>query len=517
MANSGKQVISKVISKSIGINLNLKNLISQLTHRPGRLGNMSKKRKSSSKLTQSQSHSHSHSQSYKYKHKKQRVLHTHTNSSTNSSPNFSSNSPTYLDTLIDTYYDNDKVCESYLKTAAKRIHIYPRTSRIIVIGDIHGDFHAAIKCLVLAKVIEVTTMTPNTHSTIEMTNFFKSMRWIGANTYVVQLGDQIDRVRAQHWDSNNIALDTAFDDEGSTLELFYLFTYLDTLAQEHDGHVFSILGNHEIMNTEGDFRYVSAREFNAFSKQLKSTYYYKSKFPYNSLTLKKNMKILNNNKIKKPDGYRERLYSFAPTGICANLLGVNYYTMLQVGSWLFCHGGPTFATISKYNIELLNNIVSFHLLGLDTKTKDIYHNYCEIIKPKLSNKLSNKSSALDSDGSDGSDGSDDSDGVFWSRKYSNIGKPLPNKESQLCNEIDKALKAYNILNNPSTPSHHIAVGHSPQHLNNLGMNSICNGRVWRCDVGMSKAFGESDLTDKTRLPQVLEIINDNEVTVLSFT
>ena len=404
-----------------------------------------------------------------------------------------SSHPTYLDTLISNYYDNDKVTNNYLESAAKRIHIYPPTSRVIVIGDIHGDFHAAIKCLVLAEVIKVPTLTPDTHSLTKLTTFFNSIIWIGGNTYVVQLGDQIDRVRPQNWDSNNIALGSTFDDEGSTLGLFYLFTYLDTLAKVHNGRVFSILGNHEIMNIEGDFRYVSKGEFRAFGKQLGSIYSSKSKYPYHSQTLKNNAHILSDKKIQKLEGFRERLYSFAPTGICANLLAVNYYTVLQIGSWIFCHGGPTVETLSKYNVELLNNIVSFYLLGLENNANDIKKNYYEIVKPK------------------------NHDGILWSREYSDMGLPSAEKDSQLCKNIDNTLQVYNSVNNPSTKAHHIAVGHSPQYSHNLGINSICGGRVWRCDVGMSKAFNErkNDKSNNTyRLPQVLEIINDTEVRVI---
>ena len=55
--------------------------------------------------------------------------------------------------------------------------------------------------------------------------FFKNIKWIGKDTYVVQLGDQIDRVRPQKWDHNDITRDNAYKDEGSTLEILYLFYY----------------------------------------------------------------------------------------------------------------------------------------------------------------------------------------------------------------------------------------------------------------------------------------------------
>ena len=54
-----------------------------------------------------------------------------------------------------------------------------------------------------------------------------------------------------------------------------------------------------------------------------------------------------------------------------------------------------------------------------------------------------------------------------------------------------------IINN-GEPGGGIVVGHTPQ----TNINSVCSGRVWLTDNGMSQAFGERD--DDTRI-QVLEI------------
>jgi len=396
----------------------------------------------------------------------------------------------YIKQLIHQYYDNDKVADQYLKSAHRKIHIYPPQHRIIIIGDIHGDFEAAIKCLVLSRCIEEPQLIPKTKSISEMTDFFDSLKWIGGDTYIIQLGDQIDRIRPQTWDSNNIANHDTFDDEGSTLELFYLFNHLDTLAKQHEGRVLCIIGNHEIMNVEGDFRYVSKKEFHSFNQHLATTYHKNCKYPYTSRTLKKNHKLLNNSTYKPP-GYRERLYAFAPSGLCSNLIADNYYTILQVGSWLICHGGPTLNTLSTYNIELLNNIVSLYLLGMDSKSNHILDSYLNIINPTNSSD----------------------DGILWSREFSEKIKPHSDQEHQLEKDIINILEQYNIKNNPGTKAKYVAVGHTPQFHSGKGINSVCNGRVWRCDVGMSKAFG--DLKDASRKPQVLEILNDNTIKVLS--
>ena len=57
--------------------------------------------------------------------------------------------------------------------------IFPKQKRVVSIGDIHGDWRALVYCLSAAKVIDENTG-----------------KWIGKDTYVVQLGDCTDRYRA---------------------------------------------------------------------------------------------------------------------------------------------------------------------------------------------------------------------------------------------------------------------------------------------------------------------------------
>jgi len=56
---------------------------------------------------------------------------------------------------------------------------------------------------------------------------------------------------------------------------------------------------------------------------------------------------------------------------------------------------------------------------------------------------------------------------------------------------------------------HIAIGHTTQFSSNKGINSICNDRVWRCDVGMSRAFGNRT-SEPYRHPQVMEILSSED-------
>jgi hypothetical protein len=435
-----------------------------------------------------------------------------TNKNKNTSTNKKSSS--YINTIVKEYYNNDNVKKNYLNTLENKNHIFPQQKRVIVIGDIHGDFNVAINCLVLSKCIEDIEI-PENKSVSEMNKFFSKLKWIGGNTYVVQLGDQIDRVRPQKWDSNDVTRDLAHKDEGSTLEIFYLFYYLDKLARMEgsNGRVLSIIGNHEIMNIEGDFRYVSLQEFKSFKAHLSNVYHRQSKFPYNTKTLKKNSYKLSkksnmymnkqsnkstihtSNKYDNlPEGYRERLLSFSPTGICSNLIGSNSYTILQIGNWLFCHGSPVLNTLKNYPVDMINNIVSMFLLGIDTDNEYIDKHYKTIT-------------------------SSGEESILWNRDFGETELTDDNEEILLQN-LNIILKAYNKKNSAlqttlkTKPVTHIAIGHTIQDTNKNGINSICNDRAWRCDVAMSNAFGDNKKTSKFRRPQVLEIIDGIHCKVL---
>lgn len=408
----------------------------------------------------------------------------------------------YISKLIKLYYNNDKVSDDYLTTAHKITHIFPPHQRIIVIGDIHGDFEVAIKCLILAKCIE--NIEPPQHKTVRaMDVFFKTIEWIGGDTYIVQLGDQIDRIRPQQWDTNNISKDTAYEDEGSTLEIFYLFHYLDELARLQNGRVFSIIGNHEIMNVDGDFRYVSRKEFHCFKNHLQKIYHSRSKFPYHSNTLKQNSAKLQNDEnissaqtnshSKLPIGYKERLYAFSPTGLCANLIAKNYYTMLQIGNWLFCHGSPTLHISTTYSINLVNNIVALYLLGIESTNNQLTQHFDAIMKPHTNE--TNKTNETNETS------------ILWARTFGEKSN-MQSQEKQLSIMLDNILTAHNTKNHNNTDimkATHIAIGHTPQFEH--GINSICNKKVWRCDIGMSRAFTTNNSNIEKKSIQVLEILN----------
>lgn len=420
--------------------------------------------------------------------------------------------PDYLEKLIHTYYDNDTCVSKYLASTHHKLYILPPARRIIVIGDIHGDFDAAVKCLILADCI-APIESPDVKTVENMDSFFKSLVWTGGDTQVVQLGDQIDRVRPRKWDSNSISQTEAQDDEGSTLEIFYLFWHLNQLAQQAQptpGAIHCIIGNHEIMNVEGNFSYVSSAEFYSFKNHLSHVYYPNSKYPYHSRTLHNTRQTQKSKGL--PVGYQQRLYAFSPTGLCSNFMAQNYYTLLQIGNWLFCHGSPTLYTLATYEIDLINTITAMYLLGLDANISINSSNNTSNSIEYHFDKIMNNDTSFQEPTS-----------LIWSRTFGEIHPVSTQKE--LIHMLNTILATYNKKNNNKTIQNtvtHIAVGHTPQIHNNkqLGINSICNGRVWRCDIGISKAFNnKAEPNNQNNIPkkrkiQVLEIL-DNKTNILT--
>ena len=60
----------------------------------------------------------------------------------------------------------------------------------------------------------------------------ENVEWIGYDTYVVQLGDQVDRCRPSSWYRDVCADDNTYKDEGSDLKIMRLLDNLHLKALE---------------------------------------------------------------------------------------------------------------------------------------------------------------------------------------------------------------------------------------------------------------------------------------------
>ena len=332
------------------------------------------------------------------------------------------------------------------------IGMYPAQKKLVAIGDLHGDLIATLKVLKLAEVIPQNTTINN----------IANVQWTGGDTWVIQLGDQIDRCRPDDWIQNCLKdLSDVYEDEGNNMLIFKLFLRLDDEAKKYGGRVLGLLGNHELMNVDKDFRYVSPKEFLEFVPEKdRTSKYTKDGFPL---------------------GYYHRTKAFERGGNIAKTYSIKKKSIMTIGSFVFVHGGMSIDLAKKYSIAEINQIVAKWLLKQDSEQETKI--FDEIFRD------------------------DDDMSPFWCRIFSE-------EEGEDENTLENFNKLINNLNQKNKllqPIKGMVVAHTPQFMDNKYLNGIYNKRLWRIDVGMSRAFGKQDDCgeNKYRQPQILIIHNDS--------
>jgi hypothetical protein len=123
---------------------------------------------------------------------------------------------------------------------------HPAARRLVAIGDLHGDLggmRAALRAAgAIASPTDVGRAAPPeaARSTIASDD-----HWVGGDLVVVQTGDVLDRG----------------DDEQAMLDMI---ARLEREARAAGGELIMLVGNHELMNAAGDFRYVTPGGFKDF-------------------------------------------------------------------------------------------------------------------------------------------------------------------------------------------------------------------------------------------------------------
>ncbi|MCL2822654.1 MAG: metallophosphoesterase [Polyangiaceae bacterium] len=271
---------------------------------------------------------------------------------------------------------------------------FTTTGRVIAIGDLHGDMNATIRALRTANVID------------------NNNKWSAGNAVLVQTGDILDRG----------------DDERAILDLFQR---LQSEAEQSGGAIHTLIGNHEVMNIEGDFRYVTHNGFTTFENVVS---------PPNPII-----------ETKTPTIQIPRALAFAPGGPYAKQLA-KHHTIIMVNNTVFAHGSVLPKHV-KYGIGKINRDVQ---------------NW-------MNNTTRNLPTIMSND-----------DAPTWSRRFSS-----PNLNPTDCQTLSDMLSQIG--------AQRMVIGHTPQ---KNGINSECNQRVWRIDVGLASHYGSNP-------SQVLEIANDN--------
>jgi len=156
----------------------------------------------------------------------------------------------------------------------------PAAGRLVAIGDLHGDLGGTRAALRAAGAID-------DHD-----------RWVGGELVVVQTGDVLDRG----------------DDEHAILDLI---ARLEVEARAAGGAFVFLLGNHELMNAAGDFRYVTPAGLHAFDD-----------VPHAGAPAR----------ARVPEQLRGRVAALAPGGSYARRLA-QHAVIAIVGDTVFAHAG----------------------------------------------------------------------------------------------------------------------------------------------------------------------------------
>ena len=105
---------------------------------------------------------------------------------------------------------------------------WEHVDRVVVFGDLHGDYAKFHDMLVEAGLIDSRD------------------NWSGGKTHLVQVGDVPDRAP-------------------DTRKILDLMIKLEPQARRAGGYLHALIGNHEAMNMESDLRYTTPGEFAAFA------------------------------------------------------------------------------------------------------------------------------------------------------------------------------------------------------------------------------------------------------------
>ena len=159
--------------------------------------------------------------------------------------------------------------------------------------------------------------------------------------------------------------------------------------------------------------------------------------------------------IKCFGGVEGRKKAFKPGGIVAKRFACSRNAVMKIGKFMFVHGGFNERHLTK-SIPEINSRMRKYLEGnTDLYDQDFINYYMAY------------------------------NGILWNRELS-LGSPD-------CEKLEKVLNHFNVNG--------LIVGHTVQE---NGINSKCNNKIWRVDTGMSDAFGSK------KNIQVLEILDDGK-------
>jgi len=208
------------------------------------------------------------------------------------------------------------------------------TERVVAIGDVHGAYDPFVAILRAAGLINPRD------------------RWSGGRAVLVQTGDVLDR-------------------GNDSRKVMDLLRRLEREARGAGGQVIALTGNHEFMRLAGDWRYVSAGEYDAFrdggSIQLRDTVRARAtaaaeesaraeQRPFDAAAYKDQFLR------EVPLGLLEMRQAFAPGSTYGDWLRARP-AVARVNGIVFLHGGIS-DEVAALGCEAINDTVAKDMKGL---------------------------------------------------------------------------------------------------------------------------------------------------------
>jgi hypothetical protein len=201
-------------------------------------------------------------------------------------------------------------------------------SRIVAVGDLHGDYQAWLDIARDARLID------------------SKGHWAGGKTTLVQLGDILDRAP-------------------DSLKIVRSLQQLQKEAPRAGGKAIVVLGNHEAMNLLGDFRYTTPGEFAAFadsqSAARRERVYQANRAQLEAFYRGRDPRLTPDQVhaswlAEHPLGWVEHKLAWSPGGELGKWAARNP-AVIKIGGTLFVHGGIS-AEFAKVPLAEVNRRVA---------------------------------------------------------------------------------------------------------------------------------------------------------------
>ena len=216
--------------------------------------------------------------------------------------------------------------------------VFKGVDRIVAVGDLHGDYDQYIKFLTTNGLVD------------------EELRWQGGKTHFVQLGDVVDR-------------------GPGSLRIIRHLMKLEKEAKKKGGRVHVLIGNHEVMNIQGDLRYVHPGEYAALitenSDAVRARYIeavYEHRVSIDPTLATNPDLVMAGLKKEFPLGYVEHRTLWEPGQEMAKWVA-SHNTVIRINDSLFVHGGMNphteYQKLSKINHMVRRQIsASFDGVGI---------------------------------------------------------------------------------------------------------------------------------------------------------